>query len=87
MFEIVEDSPQAREMNKNSSSLSPMYFYKFFSGSKKIQSTDIFIYDRKVAFINLKDNIHGVILRNEDLYSNFKILFDFIWQVLPAVKH
>lgn len=82
MYEIVEDSPEARERSKHSG-MNQKYFYKFSSDSMKIKSTDILIYDGKVGFINLKDNMHGVILRNDDLYSNFKSLFDFIWRILP----
>ena len=82
MFEIVEDSPQARERITRSKKRG-RYFYKILPGDMKIQSTDILIYDGKVSFINLKNQINGVVLHNTDLFYNFKLLFDFLWKMLP----
>ena len=82
MFEIVEDSTKARERVKTSNK-SKTYFYKFFPDNVKITSTDVLIYDGKVSFINLKDQINGVTHYNRDLFNNFKILFDLLWKMLP----
>jgi sugar-specific transcriptional regulator TrmB len=82
MYEFVEDSPEARERIALSKKRG-RYFYKILPRNKKVQSTDILIYDGKVSIINLKDRINGVILYNKDLYHNFKLLFDIMWEMIP----
>jgi len=82
MFEIVEDSPQARKRMAISGKNTQNYLYKFLPENMRIQSTDILIYDGKVGIINLKDQINGVVLHNNDLYNNLRLLFDFIWDML-----
>ena len=86
MFEIVEDSPKARE-RFGITFKRDRYSYKFLPKRMNLKAQDILIYDGNVSFINLKNNITGVVLRNIDLYNNFKLLFDFIWEVLPEVVH
>jgi sugar-specific transcriptional regulator TrmB len=84
MFEIIENTPFATEKAKIAwKNGNKRYHYKFFSKNRKITSTDILIYDGKVSFINLKNTISCVVLRNADLYENFKILFDSMWEMLP----
>lgn len=82
MFEIIEESPLAKEKSKVAIQNS-RYHYKFFPNGKKITSTDIMIYDGNVSFINLKKAINGVVLRNIDLYNSFITLFDYMWDTLP----
>lgn len=80
MFEICEDSPQAR--NRIGSS-NDKHHYKILPKDMKLSAQDILIYDKTVAIIHFKDHVTGVVLRNTDLYNNFKTLFDFMWKMLP----
>lgn len=82
MFEIVEDSPQARKRFATTPKLE-RYFYKLLPENMKLTAQDILIYDNNVAIIHFKDSIHGVVLTNTDLYNNFRMLFNFIWKILP----
>jgi len=83
MFEIVENSPQSRNRVNLAHKKSKRYSYKFFPKDVKITSTDILLYDGKISIINLKNKIDGLTLINTELYNNFKVLFDFIWRILP----
>ncbi len=82
MFEIVENSEYAKERLAVSKKKGN-YVYKFLPEDMKIESTDILIYDGKVSFIDLKSQINGVVLYNQALYNNFKLLFDLLWKMLP----
>lgn len=83
MYEIVEDSPQARQRIAMTGKRE-RYIYKFLPKTMSLTAQDIMIYDDKVAIIHFKDNINGIVLRNADLYSNFKMLFNIIWEILPT---
>lgn len=80
IFEICEDSPEAKKRKLNSDK---NHFYKILPKDMKLTSQDVLIYQNKVAIIHFKDNTSGVILSNKDLYNNFKLLFDFLWKMLP----
>lgn len=82
MYEIVENSPHARE-RLESSKKKGQYLYKFLPDDMKIEATDILMYDGKVSVINLKNQLTGVVLYNKDLYNNFRLLFDLLWKMLP----
>ena len=87
MFEIVEqtDLSQAKsDVSQNAGS--ERYHYKFFPKNKKMIATDILIYDGNVAFIDLKDEVACVVIRNRSLYNSFVLLFDTMWEFLPEVK-
>lgn len=82
MYEIVENSPQSKkyvDFSKNS----PAYHQKLLPKDMQLTAQDILIYDNKVAIINLRGNIHGIILYNLELFDNFKMLFNFTWKMLP----
>lgn len=81
MYEVVENSPLAKKRFEGIEKRD-RYFYKFLPEDMKLRAQDILIYDGKVAIINLKDNTHGIILSNADLYNNLKVLFDFTWKIL-----
>jgi sugar-specific transcriptional regulator TrmB len=85
MFEIVEDSPEARKRFATSE-VTERYFYKYFPKNINLTAQDILIFDNTVAIIHFKDTISGVVHRDADLYNNFKVLFDYIWQTLPNVQ-
>jgi sugar-specific transcriptional regulator TrmB len=85
MFEIVEDSPQAKERIK-SSSTREQYLYKFLPQGMILSAQDILIYDNKVAFIHFKDEISGIVHNSIDFYNNFRIIFDLNWKMLPEWK-
>jgi sugar-specific transcriptional regulator TrmB len=81
VFEIVDDSPETKKRFETVSQ-SERYFYKLLPAGMKLTAQDILIYDNKVAIIHFKDKMNGVVLRNADLYNNFKLLFDFVWKTL-----
>lgn len=80
IYEICADSPQARSRltisNKN-------HVYKILPSDMELISQDVLMYNNKVAIIHLKDTTSAVVLHNIDIYNNFKLLFDFLWKVLP----
>lgn len=82
MYEIVENSPEAKIRFSNSIKRE-RYYYKFLPKDMKLTAQDILVYENKVAIINFKEKSSGIVLRNEELYNNFKMLFDFIWSILP----
>jgi sugar-specific transcriptional regulator TrmB len=82
MFEIVENSPQAKKRFEHSTK-KEHYFYKFLPEGLKLTAQDILIYENKVAIIHFKDKMNSIVLYNTDLYHNFKLLFDYMWQTLP----
>lgn len=85
MFEIVEDSPEARKRFEGAGT-PERYFYKYFPKNMQLTAQDILIYDNNVAIIHFKDTISAVVHRDADLYNNFKVLFDYIWRTLPPVQ-
>lgn len=82
MYEIVENSPEAKK-RFDKAVKRDRYFYKFLPENMKLTAQDILIYDNKVAIIHFKDSVSGIVLESTDLYTNFKLLFDFVWKVLP----
>jgi sugar-specific transcriptional regulator TrmB len=80
IFEICEESPKTRERLKL---IHNNHFYKVLPKHMKLTSQDVLIYDNKVAIIDLKGATNGIVLHNLDLSKNFKLLFDFLWNVLP----
>ena len=80
MYEIAENSNGAKERIGTSHK---RHLYKLLPEGMKLTAQDILIYENKVAIIQFKDQISGIILQNSDLYNNFKLLFDFVWKMLP----
>ncbi len=80
--EIVDDSSFSRKETQLLS-INRNYSYKFMSKNLKLTAEDILIYDGKVAIINMKGKMSGVVIHNIDYYNNSKELFDFIWKTLP----
>lgn len=80
MYEICEDSPEAKERIKDSNR---NHLYKLLPPDIKLSAQDILIYDDKIVIIHFKDQLNGIVLHNIYLYKNFKVLFDFIWRLLP----
>lgn len=82
MFELVENSPESKKYVNGFNNMRN-HFAKLLPEATRLTAQDILIYDNKVAIINLKGNINGIVLQNSDLYNNFKLLFDFIWKIIP----
>ncbi len=80
MYEICEDSSKAKERIGTSSK---KHLYKILPKEMKFSAQDILIYKDTIAIIHFKDSINGIVLKNEDLYNNFRLLFDFVWKILP----
>lgn len=80
IFEIVENSPSTKKRIKTSNQ---KHLYKTLPKNIKLTAQDILIYNNKVSIIHLKEKTNGITLHNQDLYNNFRMLFDFIWKILP----
>jgi sugar-specific transcriptional regulator TrmB len=83
MFEIFQ-TPVDKDINEML--MKKNYFYKYLPEGVTFAAQDIFIYDGKVAIISFRDVVSGVVLKNRDLFFNFKSLFDVMWKLLPEVK-
>lgn len=89
LYEIVQDSPASREQLITFQEKNPhrdRYFYKFFPKGIMMSASDILIYDNKVAIVNVRNQISGIILHNNDYFKSSKELFDLIWNGLPENK-
>ncbi len=80
--EILYNSPLSKEQAPQLLSKNKRYFYKFMPPELNLTSGDVLIYDGKVAILNYKNTINGVVLQNNDYYNNSKELFDFIWKII-----
>jgi sugar-specific transcriptional regulator TrmB len=83
MYEIVVQSPEAVARMKQATGRTKNYYFKFLPANMDIRSTDILIYDGNVSFIEIKNQTNAVTLHSKELYNNFILLFDYIWQTLP----
>jgi len=88
IFEIIENSLLSQEQTQfqTNNADHKRYFYKFLPKEVKLSAADTLIYDGKVAIINVRGQITGVVLHNTDYYKNCKELFDFNWNVLPPAN-
>jgi sugar-specific transcriptional regulator TrmB len=84
VYEIVEDSPASREQLKILSQ-NKRYKFKFLPKDVKINASDILIYNGKVAIINVRSSITGVVFHNIDYHNISKELFQFMWRTLPEI--
>ncbi|MBA3724620.1 MAG: winged helix-turn-helix transcriptional regulator [Candidatus Levybacteria bacterium] len=80
IFEICEDSQKTRERIK---SANKNHSYKVLPKKMKLTSTDVLIYEDKIAIIDLKGATSGIVLSSSDLSKNFQLLFNCLWDVLP----
>ena len=78
--EIIYDSPDATIDAQKILQKNERYTYKLMPKKLNLTSGDTLIYDGKVAIIDYKGHMHGVILHNTDYFNNSKELFDFIWK-------
>lgn len=85
--EICEDSHEARQQIERNQT-HKKHVWKLFPKHIKLITTDILIYDGKVAIINVgdKEHITGVVLSNKDYYNSSVQLFDLLWSLLPEIK-
>ena len=81
--EIIYDIDAESVPSNQSRSFTRQYFYKYLPTSQQLSSEDILIFDGKIVIINLGDQRSTIVLQNNDLYNNFKEVFDFLWNVLP----
>lgn len=84
IYEIIGNTPESvKKYELDRTAEKGNYYFKFLPSNIGL-TTGIFIYDNKVAVLNMKIEISVVILHSEDFYNNSKKLFDFMWQVLPS---
>lgn len=82
IWEIIEDSPQTREITKVTS-LSERYQFKFLPTGMDLTTADTMLYDGKIGIINAdQNNPTGIILNNKDYYQNSVTLFDLLWKLI-----
>jgi sugar-specific transcriptional regulator TrmB len=88
IYEICEDSPNIRKQIKLDRERQVQHLYKLLPQDMKLTANDILIYNGKVSIVNIKDkqNVHGVVLTNQDYYNNSRQLHDLLWKFLPEVK-
>jgi hypothetical protein len=84
IYEIVEDSPESRNIVSRLSR-HKQFNFKFLPNDVKISASDILIYSGKVAIINVRSGISGVVFNNLDYYNISKELFNFMWKMLPEM--
>lgn len=74
---IAVDSPYAREHFKNND---PLTGVKLINLEIIPFETSLQIYDNKVAYITLNDNLlTGMIINDQKIYATNKAIFDFLW--------
>ncbi|MEP7103801.1 MAG: helix-turn-helix domain-containing protein [Candidatus Dojkabacteria bacterium] len=81
VYEILDNSDEslasAKLFSKNQN-----FKYKVSPMNMNLSAVDILMFDNKVALVNFKDSITGVIIDNKDYYENTKAIFDFMWNIL-----
>lgn len=81
VYEILDNSEEslttAKSFAKNSN-----FKYKAAPVNMNLSAVDILLYDNKVALINFKDSITGIIIDNKDYFQNSKAIFEFMWNIL-----
>ena len=89
IFDILENSPIAKKQVSDFQASNPnneRYLYKFLPPEVRLSAADILIYDNKVAIVDVKNQLSGIIFHNSEYYKSSKELFDLIWKVLPEAK-
>ncbi|MBU0456179.1 MAG: hypothetical protein KKA99_05345, partial [Gammaproteobacteria bacterium] len=80
MWEIVEDSAEAIEYIQKM----PVerYFCKVAPKHVELTILDYMIFDGKVGIVDFSTNATGTLICSNNVYTNTKAIFDFIWQAL-----
>ena len=78
VWEIVEKSPESLELAKMYE-LSANFKFKSTEKISTLSSLNTLIYDGKVALINFKDSITGVVIQNKDYFEMSKLIFEMLW--------
>lgn len=47
---------------------------------------EVVMYDNKIAMINLKDRIFGIIIEDDQLFQTYKAIFDLAWEASEKYK-
>jgi sugar-specific transcriptional regulator TrmB len=82
IWEIIYDSESSSEPAEHVKANTDRYFYKKLPNHLKLSSEDILLYDGRVAILNFREGGSNIVLKSADFYSNFKQLFDFMWQII-----
>lgn len=83
IYEIIYDPDNSKVPSSETRSNVGRYFYKYMHKSSSFSSEDILLYDGKVAVLNFRGNKTSIVLKSNDLYNNFKDIFELLWSVLP----
>lgn len=82
IWEIVEKS-KTSEKHTDNFAKNTRYHYKLAHPSIKLSSSDVMIYNNKIAMVNLVEQVSGVIIISKDFYEMSKEIFDFVWKMTP----
>jgi predicted transcriptional regulator len=82
LWEIVERSEISKK-NTRIFAKNNRYHYKIAHPLIKFSSSDVMIYNNKIAIINLAENVSGLIIKSPDFYKLSKEIFDFVWKMTP----
>ena len=83
LWEIMTDSEKAREY---AGSISHSRFHaKFIPNKIEFQIVDYFMFDNKVAFVELYAIPKAVIIHNQSFYSHVRVIHKIMWELLPNI--
>jgi len=82
IWEIVEKS-KISEKNTRIFAKNKRYHYKLAHPSIKLSTSDVMIYNNKIAMVDLKQRVSGVIIVSKDFFEMSKEIFDFVWKMTP----
>ena len=82
IWEIVEQS-KISEKNIRIFSKNKRYHYKLAHPSIKLSASDVMIYNNKIAMVDLRQHVSGVIIISKDFFEISKEIFDFVWKMTP----
>ena len=85
IWEIVEKSKISKSLTYNFAKNS-RYHYKIAHPTIKLSDSDVMLYDNKIAMVNLRQNVSGVIIVSKDFYEVTKEIFDFVWRMTPEIN-
>jgi ribosomal protein S19 len=74
---LVVDNKEGRELKKSDKGL--LRETKILPKNISFNS-EIYIYDGKIAMIDIKDEVIGVIIENEELFRVHRQMFEVVWK-------
>jgi len=86
IWDIQRMSPQGRSFKKTVSERHlKKYHVKYFPIDMQVQQMDYLIYSNKIAILHGGRTSSAIVINNELIYRNAKIIFDVLWSLLPEL--